>query len=497
MSRRKNRQTLSLRLITIFVSLLGIILLGTLLLTGLTLRSYLIGEVDKSLESSGKFIARQTVDKLINGSQEQILPNDFYFYLDINGQKPIEIINTQVLDTYGRPNITELQANTNVYTPTTITGTKFRSSWRIMTVELQSKTTNLPAGTITVASPLTPTENTVENVIRRMSTMALIIVTAGSLLSYFLIHRSLKPLRDIEGVAQAVADGDLATRVPDMNNGSEVGLLGNSINVMLGQIEKTFNTQKQAEQKMRHFVSNASHELRTPLSTIRGYAELHRLGGIPAEQTEHAFERIESEATRMATLVEDLLQLARLDEGRALNISEVNLTTITQNVVGDFLVRAPERQAKVLPLEGSEIPEMTISADENLITQVLTNLLANVITHTPEKTSVEIAIGHSENPDFARIEVRDHGKGIAEKERTRVFERFYRTDASRSRESGGTGLGLAIVAAIIRAHKGTASILETPGGGTTVCLEIPIDINKNNVIADIGGNEQKMLYIRN
>ncbi|WP_353065306.1 sensor histidine kinase [Arcanobacterium hippocoleae] len=239
---------------------------------------------------------------------------------------------------------------------------------------------------------------------------------------------------------------------------------------------------------MRRFVSDASHELRTPLATVRGYAELYRIGGVPADQVAHAFERVESEASRMAHLVEDLLQLARLDEGRQLRFTQVELVSTAMNAVADFLVRSPNSPAAVISLSGHELEPIVINADQDRITQLITNLLTNVITHTPEGTAVEVAIGIKDQDGndlaphanltqlqngVAVIEVRDHGPGIKDDDSERIFERFYRADASRSRDSGGSGLGLAIVAAICAAHGGSAKILHTPGGGLTVQLRFP------------------------
>ncbi len=468
-------QTLSWRLVLAFLSLLATVLAGIILLVVVSVRSYLMHEVDTSLTSSGKVLATQTVDQIINNSSQQVLPSDFYFYVDLYTSQPVSVINQQVGQHYGIPKNPELLAQNLNSQPQTIAGTKSDIKWRTITVELQSQLTKQTIGRIVIAHHLASVEATVSNVKNALVGLVLIIIGIGGVVAYILVHLSLRRLRYIEQVTHTVAGGDLSVRVPDIGpEGTEIGMLGKSINEMLKTIENLFQAKQDSERHMRRFVSDASHELRTPLATVRGYAELYRLGGIPTEQIPHAFDRIESEASRMTMLVEDLLQLARLDEGRQLEYTQVELASTAMNAVADFLVRAPERNAQVIPLTGNELLPVVISADQNRIAQVLANLLGNVITHTPAGTGIEIAIGiDPHNPETAIVEVRDHGKGISEENRERIFERFFRTDASRSRNSGGTGLGLAIVAAICSAHGGSAEVDETLGGGLTVRMRFP------------------------
>ncbi|MBM7824642.1 two-component system OmpR family sensor kinase [Arcanobacterium pluranimalium] len=466
-------KTLSWRLVIITVALISAVLAAVLFLVAMTLRTYLIDEVDKSLTSSGKLIASQTVEQLVNGSQTQVLPSNFYFYVHLNGTNPVEVIHSQVREDSGVPEHPEQLAKTASSQPQTVHGTRHDIEWRTITVELRSQLTAQSAGTVVIAHPLTSVHMAVDNLIHMMTLMSLAIILLGALLSYLLVQRSLRHLRTIEQATHAVAAGDLSTRIPPAAEGTEIGLLGDSINDMLGKIERAFKIQQKSEQNMRRFVSDASHELRTPLATVRGYAELYRLGGVPENEVSRAFERVESEASRMGDLVEDLLQLARLDEGRPLNLTKIELASIAENAISDFHARAPERAAKVVALNGADVEPVVVLADQNRITQVIANLLNNALTHTPEGTPVEVAVGISEETSHAIIEVRDHGNGIDEENRERIFERFFRIDDSRCRDSGGSGLGLAIVSAITQAHGGTASVHETPGGGLTVRITLP------------------------
>ncbi|XCB30806.1 HAMP domain-containing sensor histidine kinase [Arcanobacterium hippocoleae] len=487
-------QTLSWKLVLVFIGMLSVVLVGLLALVAVTLKSYLMNELDKSLTSSGKIFASQTVDQLITGSQNQILPSDFYFRIDLYGAGSAQLAHPTVIQNYGTPANSEILLHTVDPNPRTVMGTHTDIPWRIITIKLTSTITGNTIGTLLIAHHLQNVYAMVDSVVRIMAFLSAIIVLFGAFSAYISIQLSLRRLRDIEQVTHAVAAGDYSVRVPSLTQDeSEISLLGSSINEMLRAIEQSFEAKKLSEQNMRRFVSDASHELRTPLATVRGYAELYRLGGVPAEQVRHAFERVESEASRMANLVEDLLQLARLDEGRQLRFTQVELVSTAMNSVADFLVRSPNRPASVISLSGHELEPIVINADQDRITQLITNLLTNVITHTPDGTAVEVAVGVKDKSGkdiephtdltktadcYAVIEVRDHGPGINPEDSERIFERFYRTDSSRSRDSGGTGLGLAIVAAICAAHGGSARILQTPGGGLTVQMKFPSLLTK-------------------
>jgi two-component system OmpR family sensor kinase len=253
-----------------------------------------------------------------------------------------------------------------------------------------------------------------------------------------------------------------------------VASLSDSLNTMLARIEHSFAVREASERRMRQFVADASHELRTPLATVKGYAELYRVGGVrDPEDVAGAMGRIENEAGRMARLVEDLLLLTRVDSQPTTKRSDIDLTVLAADTVQDARVRADGREIRLVPLHDGGIGGVHTTGDDHALRQVLANLVTNALEHTPPGSPVEVAVGTL--PDRAVIEVRDHGPGIPPDVADRVFERFYRADASRNRSrGGGAGLGLAIVAAIVGRHRGAVRHLPTPGGGATFRIELPL-----------------------
>ncbi|USR79254.1 sensor histidine kinase [Arcanobacterium pinnipediorum] len=451
----------------------------------ISLRTFLTSETDKTLSSSGQIVASQTVDALIQGSSSTLLPSEFYLFIRDDFGTAVEEVHHAVEQQFGKPlNAAEL-ANGYISQPRSVPGTRLHTQWRVISVPLTSTGPNpRTVGHVLIGLPLEQVERTVANLRQVLTLFVLVITSIGSLVSIVLIRRSLRGLRTVNHVSSDVRRGNFSARVPPMKPGSEVNALGESINAMLDEIQTLFDARAASEQRMRRFVSDASHELRTPLATIRGYAELYRLGGVPSDQIPQAFGRIESESGRMANLVEDLLKLARLDERGEINPKPVDLAAVALNTVSDFLARAPQRSATVTNLDGGEVESVVIMGDNDSVTQLLTNLLGNVSTHTESDVAVEVAVGiNPENSAQAIVEVRDHGQGIPEKDRDHIFERFYKIDSSRSRCSGeGSGLGLAIVAAIAAAHHGRVSIKETPGGGLTVRLSFPLPYLQNHTI---------------
>jgi two-component system OmpR family sensor kinase len=290
------------------------------------------------------------------------------------------------------------------------------------------------------------------------------------------VRRSLRPLDEIEQVAEDIAAGDLARRVPEPDERTEVGRLAGALNGMLARIEQAVrereaaaNAARQSEERMRRFVADASHELRTPLTSIRGFAELYRQGAVPpGEDSDRVMGRIESEAGRMNVLVEDLLQLARLDQSRPFVAAPVDLVPLVVDAAYDARAVAPDRDFRV---ETGGAPHAIVLGDEVRLRQVLANLVSNAITHTPDGSPIGIRL--STGSDQIVVEVIDRGPGLSEADVARVFERFYRVDAARSRAAGGSGLGLAIVHSIVLAHGGQVEVATTPGGGATFRVRLP------------------------
>jgi two-component system OmpR family sensor kinase len=297
--------------------------------------------------------------------------------------------------------------------------------------------------------------------------VAALVLLALAMLAYWVVKLGLRPLESMQVTAGAIAAGDLSQRVDVVDENTEVGKLGLALNEMLQQIETAFAERAASEERLRRFVGDASHELRTPLTSIRGYAELFRRGAADRpEDLAKTMRRIEEEADRMGIMVDDLLLLARLDQGRPLEREPVDLTRITTDAVDDTRAVAPDRTIEYAP-NGA----ITVTGDEARLRQVLGNLLQNAIRHTPPETPVRVRV--IEDGDDAVLEVADWGPGMSEQEAKRVFERFWRADASRTRASGGTGLGLAIVAAIADAHGGSATVETALGQGACFRVRLP------------------------
>ena len=275
----------------------------------------------------------------------------------------------------------------------------------------------------------------------------------------------MRPLERIEETAEKIAAGDLSARLDNFEPDTEVGRLSTSLNTMLSRIEEAFDARMQSEDKLRRFVADASHELRTPLTAIRGFAELHRQGAVPeGEKTQELIARIEKESMRMGYLVEDLLMLARMDQSRELVISDVNLSELVQEAVTSAQAAGPEHTITTNISAG-----VATKGDADKIYQVITNLLANARAHTPAGTTITVSTFTDGKDSF--VTVADNGPGLSAEDQARIFERFYRVDASRQRNSkDGSGLGLSIVDAVMRAHGGDVSVQSVLGKGAAFTL---------------------------
>jgi two-component system OmpR family sensor kinase len=420
-------------------------------------------------------------------------------------------------------------------------------------VQLQGATPTY--GTAIIAISTAPLDNALAAYLSIFFSFGVIVVIIGAFLTRAMVTTTFRPLREVERTASEIADGDFSQRLGGATPNTEVGRLNRSLNTMLNRIDQAFKDRARTIEQMRRFVGDASHELRTPLVSVRGYAELYRMGALQSpEEVAQAMERIEKEAVRMGLLVEDLLELARLDETKPLTLTIVDLVPLAHDAALDANAgnpdrivsvvlslpplpppppgpsvqddqtdaapaesasdqpslakpggargrslnstgpigfagatlarlrrrqRKPEPGAETLPLELSDIPEpprmrALVMAEENKLRQVIANLIGNAVRYTPSGSPIEIGVTVEPGREVAVLSVIDHGDGIPPQIREKIFQRFWRADTSRTRETGGSGLGLAIVHSIVDAHRGTVDVVETPGGGATFRVTLPL-----------------------
>ncbi len=321
---------------------------------------------------------------------------------------------------------------------------------------------------VLLAIPLSDVDDAVNRLIRVEVAVTVAILAVLGLVAWWVIHLGIRPIKQMTATATSIAGGELSHRVAEGDPRTEAGELGAALNNMLGHIEQAFDERTQTENRLRRFVADVSHELRTPVTTIRGYAELFRAGGLADEaELGEAMRRTEQEAVRMGSLVDDLLLLARLDQGRPLEREPVDLTAIVADAARDAAAVDPHR-----PIATDMDGPAVVLGDDGRMRQVVANLVSNALVHTPPGTPVELRLRREDGR--AVLEVADRGPGMSEESAARAFERFYRADPSRSRHRGGSGLGLAIVAATVEAHGGTVSLRSGPGQGTTVTVDLPL-----------------------
>jgi two-component system OmpR family sensor kinase len=305
-----------------------------------------------------------------------------------------------------------------------------------------------------------------------VSACALVI---AAVLGWWLVRRGLRPLVAMERTAESISEGVLDERVPGANETTEVGRLARTLNVMLTRIQQAFAQRdateaelRASEERLRRFVADASHELRTPLAAVSAYAELFERGASDRpEDLGRVLHGIRAETGRMGRLVEDLLLLARLDEGIPMATAEVELVSIAADAIGTGEAVGPAWPVNLVAANPVEI-----KGDAARLRQVVDNLLANVRSHTPPGTTTTVTVATDQTS--AIIEVADNGPGLTEEQASKVFERFYRTDHSRSRARGGAGLGLSIAASIVAAHRGTIRAAPGSSGGAVFTVRIPL-----------------------
>jgi two-component system OmpR family sensor kinase len=470
------------------VAILLAALLAALAMTGygvqLVLSRYLVDQLDDQLHSMAVQVVNDPGLLRSLTNQNRPIPSPVRIQLNADDASVTSIAFGGYPSGQGRtvrfPHVSSTEASTDPGQPYDVTASD-GSAWRAVTfpATLAASDGSTVTGTLTVAQNLANVHRAVGQL--RVLTLSIggIVIVVCALLGWLAIRRSFQPLIQVEETAAAIAAGDLSRRIPERPRTTEVGRLTASLNGMLAQIESAFRARAASEDRTRRFAADASHELRTPLAAIRGYAELYRQGAVPPSDVPRTMQRIEDEARRMGGLVEDLLLLARLDARRPAKAEPVDLAVLAGDAVHDARGLAPDRSVRLVGLENSAGPvPAVVIGDEGSLRQVVTNLVANAVRHTPSGTPIEVAVGTEPGDGTspqAVLEVRDHGAGLPPDEAERVFERFYRMDSSRQRaHGGGSGLGLSIVAAVTAAHDGTVGVLATPGGGATFRVALPL-----------------------
>lgn len=422
----------------------------------------LIAQVDSRLESASRAVAARPVANLTADQRTRLaeLPSDYVvLYHDASGNF-LSRVSSAVSGSTTTPRLAIDADAVGPYTTREIGGI---ARWRLATRTLPND-----RGTVTVALPLAEVTAATTGLRRTLALVFLATAAVGAFVAWRATHRALRPLRDAEATAAAIAGGDWSSRVPEAAASTEAGSLARSLNTMLDQLQRAFAAQRASEERLRTFLADASHELRTPLASIRGYAELQQLDG--AADAKETAARIEANAVRMGALVEDLLTLARYDTAAAETGANerVDLSALLDDAASDARARAPDRSVTVTGTDRAVV----VHGSARHLRQVVANVCANALTHTPDGTPVELDL--STDGAAAVVTIRDHGPGIALADRERVFERFYRPDASRARETGGSGLGLAIVASIVAAHGGSVAAVAPRGGGTAIVIRLPL-----------------------
>ncbi|HET9519352.1 MAG TPA: HAMP domain-containing sensor histidine kinase [Actinoplanes sp.] len=471
------------------------------------LQSYLISRVDDQLRDYVAALADpSSLPRLDRSTPEGVVPpTNYYISLTSIDGVGRAVYDDRNIDVDALPPLVRGvdAVNARLGKPFTVRSVGGHTDWRMLMTQGSN------GSVLHVGVNLSDVENAVGRLVWLDFLVGAAVLVTLAAVGAALIRKSLHPLVQIERTAAAIAAGDLTRRVPDpephcVEARTELGRLSRAINAMLAQIEAAFTARAQSEAaaraaevsardaaeaarvsearavrselKMRQFVADASHELRTPLTTIRGFAELYRQGAVTSpEDTAALVRRIEDEAHRMGLLVEDLLLLARLDRERPLTYAPVELPVLAMDAVQAAKATAPQR---TIELEVLDAPEDLIAyGDDARLRQVIGNLMTNALVHTPPEASVTLRL-RAETGNVAVVEIADTGPGLSPEQAERVFERFFRADEARTRHTEraatGTGLGLAIVAAIVRAHHGSVEVLDTPGGGATFRVKLPL-----------------------
>jgi two-component system OmpR family sensor kinase len=469
---RLARLPLRTQLVALLLVSVALVVVVTSLAGTAALRSYLVDRIDDELQevTRGPFLdvrGGPRPDRGRRGDRRDVAVTTLLY--DAQG----ELAAGSDGEADGGPAVTDPAALPSE--PTDVPDVDGGGDWRVLAVPTAD------GRTFVAAVPLNGVEDTVSRLLVINGAVGATALGGVGLLSAWAVRRSLRPLRDVERTAEAIAAGDLSVRVPPADPRTEVGSLASSFNVMVDRFESAFSAQQRSEVearasegRMRRFVADASHELRTPLTSIRGFAELFRQGAArDPEQLAQVLRRIEDEASRMGLLVEDLLLLARLDQARPLRREPVDLLAVAADVVqAAATVHAGTHDVRLDADTGAGLP--VVVGDDARLHQVVTNLVGNAVAHTPAGTRVDVRV--QRRGGEVLVEVADDGPGMAPEVAARVFERFYRADASRSRTgraATGSGLGLSIVAAIVAAHGGTVTVDSAEQRGSRFLVRLP------------------------
>lgn len=514
--------------VTVLLVTLGLLVAGAGTMT--VLRNYLLEGVDSKIAGT---VTQLRVDALLTTECATQGPNDYYVAI-VNDTGRVVCHNDQN-DPPILAEMTSDDMSRDEVRAFTLWDNDRSTQWRVVAVPQRNVQTSESVGLI-VALNLDETNSIIARYAGIFLGFGLSVVVLGAALTRLLVTTTFAPLRQVEATAAAIADGNFSERLPGATPNTEVGRLNGSLNTMLARIDRAFGDRAKTIEQMRRFVGDASHELRTPLVSVRGYAELYRMGALTTpDEVAQAMERIEKEAIRMGELVEDLLELARIDEAKPLQMKPVDLVPIAYDAALDAMASSPDRPINVVftepelepePLGAAEAAEEAVTAsraaavltspisfagaqlsrlrsrrprqtpaedvsqtptlqqtldtpaivlgEENKIRQVVTNLLGNALRFTNPGSPIEIGVSVDPVRQVALLDIIDHGEGIPPQIRDKIFQRFWRAETSRTRETGGSGLGLAIVSGIIIAHKGSVDVFETEGGGATFRVELPL-----------------------
>ena len=463
------RLSLRARLLLGVVALAAVGLVAANVATYSTLSSYLLDRTDSTLDQTAQTLRRPGP----GGGIRSAPPGTFVQVRSLDGDTVVATFSGATLPgaSVPAPNLPDavrppaLNRTTEAVRYFTVGGAHGGPEYRVRASIAQGDEAML-----LVASSLRDVNSTLNRLLAIELVVTALVLAAIAGLGLWLVRLGLRPLDAIGQTASAIAAGDLSRRVERAEERTEVGRLGLALNSMLARIESSFRAQEASERKLRRFVADASHELRTPLSAVRAYAELYDRGAAERpDDLERSMKGISRESERMSVLVEDLLLLARLDDGRPLERERVELDEVVGEAVETAQAVDPDRAIEL------HAEPATVLGDRVRLRQIVDNLLANVRAHTPPGTPASVSV--TRRNGSAEISVTDAGPGLDEEHLEHLFERFYRADPSRARASGGVGLGLAIVAAVAEAHGGTASASSRPGKGTTIAITLPLALD--------------------